>query len=367
MTAAVTGRHLAFRGRDIPVVLPNRKDPRLRVSAVLLTVQVLGQTVLGFKLSIAQILVSIGLCAAVEVTVTLRRQHLLAWPASGLLTGNGVAFILRASGTRHGDWWSLHGIQYFILAASLAMLSKYLIRPGGRHLFNPSNFGVVWTLLVIGPKSVFPQYLWWGRLGVPVVLAYCVIVLGAPWVLRPVRMVRMALAFIGTFWPLVAALALAGHRFAAIWHTGPISGTSYWADICLSPELLIFAFFMMSDPQTAPKNQRGRLIYGSGTAMIAAALLSFQPTEFGIKLAILSSLTVTCALVPLIDRMTGLVRPAVRAARPRGQRLVALALNPAIVAAAIIAIAAPADTAALAGNRQLINIERGLTGSKNPQ
>ena len=36
-----------------------------------------------------------------------RQQHVLMWPASAMLTGNGVAFILRVPGTRHGDWWSL--------------------------------------------------------------------------------------------------------------------------------------------------------------------------------------------------------------------------------------------------------------------
>ncbi|MDQ6615587.1 MAG: RnfABCDGE type electron transport complex subunit D, partial [Actinomycetota bacterium] len=269
---------------------------------MILTVQALGQTVLGFKVSIAQIMVSIGLCAVVEVGVTLQRQHMLVWPASGLLTGNGVAFILRASGTRHGDWWSLHGIQYFVLASMLSLLSKYLIHPGGRHLFNPSNFGVVWTLLVIGPKNVFPQYLWWGPLrSSPVLIAFAVILSGGAWVLRPVRMAPMALAFLTTLWLLVAVFAASGRSFLAIWHSGPVSGAAYWVDICLSPELLIFAFFMMSDPQTAPKDRTARVVYGAMTAVIAAGLLVFQSTEFGIKLAILSSLTVICALVPLIE------------------------------------------------------------------
>ena len=357
------------------MVLPSRGDPRLRVSAVILTVQVLGQTVLGFKVSIAQILVSILLCAAIDALVTLKRRHMLVWPASGLLTGNGVALILRASGTRHGDWWSLRGIQYFVLAATLSLLSKHLIRPGGRHLFNPSNFGVVWTLLVIGPARVFPQYLWWGSLrSTPVLLALAVILLGGVWVLRPVRMGPMALAFLATFWPLIALFAASGRSFAAVWHSGPIAGFPYWRLICLSPELLIFVFFMMSDPQTAPKNPTARVVYGVATALIAAGLLVFQPTEFGVKLAVLTSLTVACALVPALERTTRSAKSSNLAAatpptgsRPRGRRLAAAILSPAVVAAAIVATAAPADTAILARNKQLINIERGLTGSKNPQ
>ena len=42
-------------GREIPVVLPSPNDPRLRLAMVIISLQVLGQTVLHFKLSIAQI------------------------------------------------------------------------------------------------------------------------------------------------------------------------------------------------------------------------------------------------------------------------------------------------------------------------
>src|SRR5437016_10121595 len=369
------GRALVVGGRRIPVVVPSRRAPRLRLSAVILALQVLGQTVLGFKVSIAQILVSIGVCAAIDAALIFRTSHVLAWPASGILTGNSVAFILRASGTRHGDWWSLHGVQWFVLACLLSLLSKHLIRPGGRHLFNPSNVGLVWTLLVIGPGLVFPQYLWWGAFGVPVALAFAVILLGALWVLPSVRMVPMAASFLITLGVLVGLLAAGGQSFVAIWHNGPLTGAQYWANICLSPELLVFAFFMMSDPQTAPRAARARVVYGAVTAAVAAALLSFQSTEFGIKLAILSSLIVTCALAPLMDKLTwrkkgGLAAPqagAVRERRAIGPRLRAAAANPVAVAVLIVVVAAPVATLRLIGNNEITVIERGLTGSRNPQ
>ena len=50
------------------------------------------------------------------------------WPASALLTGNGVAFILRVPGTEHGDWWSMNGWWIFAGTAAVSLLSKYLIR-----------------------------------------------------------------------------------------------------------------------------------------------------------------------------------------------------------------------------------------------
>jgi len=170
-------------------------------------------------------------------------------------------------------------------------------------------------------------------------------------------------------------LALAGRSFIAIWHPDTISGASYWLHICTSPELFIFVFFMMSDPQTAPKTPAGRVIYGAATAVLAAVLISLQSTEYGVKLAILASLTVVCALVPLIDLTARRARHAHSEAvpgptsdpRPLSTRLATAALNPAIIAVAIIAITAVAGTVALASNEQITFIERGLTGKRNPQ
>ncbi len=367
--------HVTLRGRDIPVVLPRLDDPRLKLSTVIMTLHVLGQTLLGFKVSIAQIIISIAVCGVVEAAVTFRSLRTLVWPASGILTGSSVAFILRASGTRHGDWWSLHGIQFFILAGLISLLSKHLLRPTGRHLFNPSNIGIVWCLLVIGPNHVFAQYLWWGPSRVGVALAYVVIALGAGWILRSVRMIPMAASFLATFAVLIGMLAVSGRSFIAIWHDGPITGLSYWATITLSPELLVFVFFMISDPQTAPKAPHGRIIYGAAVATVAAALISFQPTEFAIKVAILASLTVTCALVPFIDNASrrlpqdcpALPEDRLPATPALGPRLAAAARRPAVIAAVLIAVAVPVNAALLAANKQVILIERGQVGARNAQ
>lgn len=368
-----TGPRLVLGRRTIPVVLPNRRDPRLKLSAIIVTLQVLGQTVLDFKVSIAQILITIATCALVDMAVTLKRQGILAWPASALLTGNSIAFILRTNGTQHGDWWSLNGIEWFIVAALVSLLVKYLVRPGGRHRFNPSNVGIVAALLVIGPVHVFPQYLWWGPLDAPVLAALVVIVLGALWILRAVRMLAMALSFLVPFGALIAIFAAAGNSFVAIWSQTPISGFDYWLKICTSPELLVFVFFMMSDPATAAKTPRGRIIYGAATALVAAGLVSAQPTEYGIKVAILASLTLVCAFVPMIDAAARRVSarrdalahapPAARRLRPAGLR----AVSATTIAVAMIAVTAVVGTAALADNRDLVYIERGLTGPRNAQ
>ena len=370
--ASATGPHLIIGERRIPLVLPRLKDPRLKLSAVIVTLQILGQTVLEFKLSIAQILVTIGFCALVDTTVTLWRQGVVAWPASALLTGNSTAFILRTSGTEHGDWWTLNGIEWFLLAVSVALLVKYFVRPDGRHRFNPSNVGLVWALLVIGPVHVFPQYLWWGPLEAPVIAALIVIAVGALWVLAAVRMLAMVLAFLATFALLIAFLAMSGHSFVAIWSPGAISGSSYWLHICTSPELLIFVCFMASDPATAPKLPRARLSYGASIAVVSAALIALQPTEYGIKVAILASLTIVCSIVPLIDSLSrrmsnDLVGPEVPVAKAGFARWRACVFQPGRIAVVIIFVTALVGTATLGSNRDLVFIERGIAGSRGAQ
>lgn len=112
-------------------------------------------------------------------------------------------------------------------------------------------------------------------------------------------------------------------------------------------------------------------MFGAGTAVIAALLVLFQTTEFAVKVAILSSLTVSCALVPLLS--------AARAEKPgpgdyepnRASAIITWSTRglrrPAVLAATIIALAAAIDTIALSSDSQIGYIEQGLTGTHNPQ
>src|SRR5579884_3904358 len=130
---------VAIRGVSYPVVLPRLKDPRLHLAATITSLQVLGQVAFHFRISIAQILVALATAALLEVVIALRRRHVVLWPASALLTANGVAFVLRVPGTRHGDWWSLRDWWLYAAVAGGSLLSKHVIRWRGEHVFNPSN------------------------------------------------------------------------------------------------------------------------------------------------------------------------------------------------------------------------------------
>src|SRR3954467_12694512 len=141
---------VVIRGTPYPVLLPKLSDPRLHLAATITSLQVIGQVGFRFEVSIAQILLSVGTCALLEVGIALATQGVILWPASALLTGNGVAFILRVPGTAHGDWWSLRGWWIFAGTAAIALLSKHVLVSRGAHIFNPSNIGLVICFLALG-------------------------------------------------------------------------------------------------------------------------------------------------------------------------------------------------------------------------
>ena len=88
---------LTIRGRSYPVLLPKVSDPRLHLAATITSLQVIGQVGFRFEVSLAQIGLALGTCAVLEVAIALYAQRVILWPASALLTGNGVAFGHRAS------------------------------------------------------------------------------------------------------------------------------------------------------------------------------------------------------------------------------------------------------------------------------
>jgi hypothetical protein len=287
-----------IRGREYRVILPSLRDPRLHVAAVLLTLQVLGQTVLGFRLSVAQILACLAAGAVIEFVVSFFKDKAIMWPASGLLTGNSTAFILRVPGTLHGDWWSTHGIWIFIGVVALGMASKYLIRWRGRHIFNPSNVALVLAFVVLGPQRTEPLDLWWIPMGRWMIVTYAILIVGGLLIAWELKLLGLVLGFMTAF-ALFVALALApvpDHCMVASWHVTPMCGRDLWQILVTSPEILIFALFMVPDPRTVPDGPVARVVFGVLVAALAVVLLGPTSLEFWTKTAILASLVIACAL-----------------------------------------------------------------------
>lgn len=295
-------RSVRIGARRYPLLLPSIRDPRLHVAAVLLTVQVLGQTVLDFELSIAQILLSLGTCAVLEIGITFAHRRVVAWPASALLTGNGVALLLRTAGTEHGDWWSLAGWHIWVATAAVSLLSKYVIRHRGAHVFNPSNLGLLLVFVVVGTRHANPQDLWWGEWSPGLALTYAVIVAGGVAITRRLHLLAAAATFWVTYAVGVAVVATSGHGMTARWHIGPVEGFAYWWALVGSPEILIFLFFMITDPRTAPTGRIARLVFAAAVGLASSMMAGGFGTEFSTKVAIIGGLVLVCGLRPAAER-----------------------------------------------------------------
>jgi Na+-translocating ferredoxin:NAD+ oxidoreductase RnfD subunit len=350
-------------GRAIPVFLPSLRDPRLHVAAVIISIHVLGQVGLGFRVSVPQILAAILTCAVLEVALAFRQSGALVWPASAMLTGSGVALILRVVGTPAGDPWTTFAVPLYAAVAGLSLLSKYVIQYRGSHIFNPSNLGLVAVFVLLGASRVEPLDFWWGPLDGWMLLAYAVILVGGLLITRRLRLLALAAAFWLTFASGTGVLAVSGHCMTANWAFAPVCDWQYWRVIMASPEVLIFLFFMITDPKTIPAGRVGRVAFGVLVGVACTLLLAPQSDEFGAKVGLLAGLVVICAARPFIERFLpaprstsddltafarrlagggAVTRPA-RGVRPA--RVAAAAVGLAVVGGGIVAAGAPARAA----------------------
>ena len=127
------------------------------------------------------------------------------------------------------------------------------------------------------------------------IAAYAVILVGGLLITARLRLLAAAV----TFWVALAVgvglLAASGHCMTARWAFAPVCGFDFWRVIVTSPEVLIFLFFMITDPKTVPAGRVGRVVFGLLVAVASTLLMAPQTDEFGTKVALLGGLVVVCA------------------------------------------------------------------------
>jgi enediyne biosynthesis protein E5 len=167
-----------------------------------------------------------------------------------------------------------------ILAAVVTISSKFIVRWKGKHIFNPTNFGLVFLMLLGAPVWVSPGQ--WGNVAFFGFLMAC---LGGLVVNRAARS-DVTYAFLLSF----AALQFGRAAWAMQRWQVPLHRME-------SGALLLFAFFMISDPKTTPNSRAGRVLF----ACLVTALAGF--IQFGLYRTngILWSLAILSMAVPLID------------------------------------------------------------------
>ncbi|MBK8891738.1 MAG: Na+-transporting NADH:ubiquinone oxidoreductase, subunit NqrB [Dechloromonas sp.] len=168
---------------------------------------------------------------------------------SPLITGFGLAMLLRAD-----SLW-VHP-----LAALLAISAKFLLRIRGKHVFNPANFGVGVALIVLPGAWVSPGQ-WGNDIGIGVWL----VALGAL-VAQRARRDDAAWLFLAVF------LGLTATRLFQLGY--PVErGWDVFCHQALNGALLLFAFFMISDPMTLPDHPAARRFH---VLLVAVAAFTWQ-------------------------------------------------------------------------------------------
>jgi Na+-transporting NADH:ubiquinone oxidoreductase subunit NqrB len=168
------------------------------------------------------------------------------------------------------------------LVAALAMSAKFTVRIAGKHLYNPANLGVIAAITLLPGTWVSP-----GQWGNDLALAVWIIALGTV-VTQRSRRLDISWVFLGAFLGLAALRVLVlGQSWAVWWHQ------------LGNGALLLFAFFMISDPMTIPNARGPRIAYAVVVAVgaIAWQYLLFKPN------ALIWALFLATPLVPLLDRL----------------------------------------------------------------
>lgn len=236
----------------------------------------------NYQITFLLIFLCLGVCTrdwtiaplgvAVIVSSCLLTQYicdasLRSWK-SALITALGLVLLLRSS-------------SYLILALAgcLAITSKFIFRSQGKHWFNPANFGIVTVLFLTHSAWISP-----GQWGEDVLYALIFLCLGGL-VLQRVGRWDTTLTFLLSYGGLEA---LRNYWLGWEWDV--------LAHRLLSGSLLLFAFFMLTDPRSIPNAPTGRILWAGAIALLTFIFRNWfywSDAPF-YALFIMSPLTILC-------------------------------------------------------------------------
>ena len=216
------------------------------LAPVLVTIVLLaGHLTFGILESYTRTALAMGTAIAAEIV--LGRLAYGKWPhlASAYISGISVGMLVRSPLV-----WP------FVLGSLLSITSKYVLRYQGRHLWNPSNFGLC-ALFFLAPASVTALSIQWGNQIWPMIEV---------WVLGGIILWRLKRLHISATY-VAAFLLLSGVRSAAsgvpwLAAAAPITGPMYQ----------LFIFFMITDPRTTVRRRWAQYVVVTLVAVIEVVL-----------------------------------------------------------------------------------------------
>ena len=224
-------------------------DKRYLAPVLVTFVLIAGQVSFGFLESWSRTALAIGTSILLELVYG--RVFLGSWPhlASAYVSGISVGMLVRSP-----DYWP------YAVCSALAITSKYLIRMDGRHIWNPSNLGIV-ALLVLAADTVASLSVQWGNNLLPMVIVWC---FGAV-IINSLGRFHITLTYVVSFIVLAALRSgITGHPFLS--EVAPITGPMYQ----------LYIFFMITDPKTTVHGKGPQMLVVFLVAVVEAILRLFE-------------------------------------------------------------------------------------------
>ncbi len=216
-------------------------DSRYLAPALITGILIVGHLSFGILESYEK--TALAIVISVFVEITLSRIIYGVWPhlASAYITGISVGILLRSLAM-----WP------YGLCSAISITSKYVLRVRGRHIWNPSNFGICAMLLLAGDKVASLSIQWGNNLWPMIVI----------WLLGSIIVWRLKRFHITATY--VAAFCL----FALL--RSFITGSPLQAEIApiTGPMYQLFIFFMITDPKTTVRSKVGRCIVAVMVALL---------------------------------------------------------------------------------------------------
>jgi len=166
-------------------------------------------------------------------------------------------------------------------AAMVSILSKYIIRINGKHIFNPSALGIIAAVYLTGNAWISP-----GQWGSNAVILFAVLCLGFIVTTR-VQKLDVSIAFLVVFGGLLFYRQILFLGWPMDFFIQSISTGS----------LLLFSFFMITDPKTTPNHKTARIIWCMAIAIVSYYLATFKFMN-GAPILVL---VMAQLIVPLLD------------------------------------------------------------------
>ncbi len=246
-------------------------DPRYYQIATLASLVCYGAFALDLEIDLLRSLLLVATALLVQWGCTKLWKLPAFDPKSALISSLSLCLLLR---TNH--------MELAVLAAAVTIAGKFVLRMDGRHIFNPTNLGIAVMMLVSDSVWVSP-----GQWGSAALFALFIACAGALVVRRAARS-DITVAFLAFYFLLLISRAL--------WLGDPMVIPLHQMQ---NGALLIFAFFMISDPKTTPNSRAGRILFAFIVAL-GAGYIQFRLFRTN---GLIWSLFMLSPLVPAINRL----------------------------------------------------------------